>query len=184
MNAVTVSNKKLKITLTAKESSELFEGKAQFSCIDKKTKLLLKVILKRALYSTNFTLDCDRLFVEIYPSARGGHIIYFTKAALFKKFRKNPRPNLCFVLKFKNSANLTEFCKTVNISGYRIPRSELHKYGGKYFLILRQNEKSIPFSLITEFTDSLLCSQTSAAIIGEYGKCILKNDAIEVISKL
>lgn len=183
MTAVTVGMRKLKITLDAKESSLLLCGNERPSCHDPKTRQFLAAILKKALPKTDFLLDCDRLFVEIYPSALGGHIIYFTKAPLLRRFHKNPDPMLSLLLKFSDSSDSFALSKKFVQIKFSPKQSGFYKYKGEYCLILTASPSSFPYSLINEFADSVVCSDIAAAAVSEYGKALIKDNAVEIISR-
>ena len=182
MTAVSVGTRKLKITLSAEESYPLFSSDSVPCCTDPKTRKFLATLLKKALPKTDFRLDCDRLYVEIYPSTLGGHIIYFTKAPLLKRFHKNPNQQFSFLLSFKDFERLVGICKALKKAEFYSQNSKLYKYKGEYCLTLLTVPSDIPYSIITEFADSDSYSNRKAAVIGEYGKLMIKDDALNILA--
>ncbi|MBO7217800.1 MAG: adaptor protein MecA [Clostridia bacterium] len=182
MTAVSVGMRKLKITLSAEESSPLFSNEGAPCCADPKTRKFLAALLKKALPKTDFRLDCDRLYVEIYPSTLGGHIIYFTKAPLLKCFHKNPVQQLSLLLTFKDFEDLISLCKVLFKENFCPLNSRLYKYKGEYCLSISAAPSAIPYSIITEFADSVSYSNLRAALIGEYGRLLIKDDTLNILA--
>lgn len=183
MLAVTVGIRKLKITLSAEESYRFLGKIAKPCCKDPETRRFLAALLRSALHKTDFRLDCDRLYVEIYPSALGGHIIYFTKPPLIRRFHKNPSSNLTLMLEFKDFGDLISICKKLKSEGSSEIRSALYKYKGEYSLLITSSPSAFSYPLITEFADKVICSDIAVASVSEYGKLLIKDNAIDIISQ-
>lgn len=184
MTAVTIGKRKLKITLDMRESAALFEN-GVISHKSRDLRRRLCAILKKAAVSCDFSLDCERIFVEIYPSASGGHIIYFTKSPLLKRFKEKRDGRFCFLMRFSDADAPFAFSKRCREGGALPLESSFHKLHGRYFLSLTfRTADPIPISLITEFADRVVCSETAAATVSEYGKTILYENAVEVLSRL
>ncbi len=179
MRATLLTSRKLKITLTARESSELFNSFEKLSHLNAAVKRSLLSLLREALRSTDFILDCERLFVEIFPTSLGGHAIYFTKPTDKSLCRPSE-----ILLRFKSSSDTSDFCKTLEVCKSVPRQSALYKYRGKYYLRLNIGETRLPVRLINEFTDLSPCSALESAVVGEYGKCIIKTGAVETLSRL
>lgn len=183
MTAVTVGIRKLKITLSPEESSQFLGQSENPCCKDPKTRRFLAALLRSALSKTDFRLDCDRLYVEIYPSALGGHVIYFTKAPLLRRFHKNSE-NFSLLLRFKDFSELSLLCQKLTHENFSENSSVLYKYRGEYSLFLSAPPSAFPYPLITEFADTVICSDIAVATVSEYGKLLIKENAVEVLSKL
>ncbi len=185
MTAVMVGNSKLKIKLDADEAYKLFKNTTSVSCYDPEVRHILKAILKKALCQTDFILDCEKFKVELFPSAYGGCIIYFTKAPQGKRYRKKADPKFKFLLEFSDSNNVIAASKSFH---YRLPncnRSSLYKYQDRYYLIVTSpSGKLFSSPMIKEFADSLQCSDTAAAIVSEHGNLIISENAIEKLAAI
>lgn len=184
MIAVTVGKRKLKILLNADESISLFQNSSYFSCAEPETKRILRKILNTAIAHTDFILDTNRLFVEIYPCSLGGVAIYFTKAPYTGKYRLNPNYEYKCSLSFSDFESVRILCRElINRCEDRFT-SSLYKYNNEYILIIGSKGKNrLPFPLITEFADSICCKNIAAEAVSEHGNSIIKENAIEALSK-
>lgn len=182
MTAITVGPSKLKITIDANESAELFCRATAFTCRDPETQSVLRILLQKALRNTNFKLDCKRLYVEMYPSAGGGLIIYFTKTPYRKRYKRNPNAKVVYLLRFSDTNGAIAASKL--LSRYPPLKSSLYRYGKSYYLAVSSPITEFSPAVIAEFADSALCSDTAYAIVSEYGSSVIDENAIEKLSRL
>ncbi len=182
MTAITVGPSKLKITIDANESAKLFCRAATLTCRDPETQSALRILLGKALQSTDFKLDCKRLYVEMYPSAGGGFIIYFTKTPYRKRYKRNPAAKIVYLLGFSDTNGAIAASKL--LSRQSTLKSSLYRYGKAYYLAVSSPIAEFSTTVITEFADSVLCSDTAYAIVSEYGSSVIDENAIEKLSRL
>lgn len=185
MTAVLVGKSKLKIRLEHFEMTELFKVTDTISCKDPETRYILKVILGKAITKTGFRLDCERLKVELFPSASGGCLIYFTKLPYYKRFRQNQNADFKFTMEFSSCDNAVAASKTFKNLLLDKENSSLYKLHEKYYIVVSSaSGYPLPFPVIKEFADSLHCSNTAAAIVSEYGNLMISDNAIEKLAAL
>lgn len=185
MTAVMVNGSKLKIKLDADEAYKFFKNTTSVSCYDPEVRHVLKAILKKALCLTEFTLDCEKFKVELFPSAGGGCIIFFTKSPVGKRYRKNPDTKFRFLLGFSDSNDVISASKSFNSRLVGCDKSSLYKlYDRYYLLVTSRSGKFFSSPLIKEFADSLQCSDTAAAIVSEYGSLMIGDNAIEKLATI
>ena len=181
----TIGNSKLKITLDPEETVDFFAECDNLSCADPETRYSLRILLGLALTKTEFKLDSERLFVEMYPSASGGCIIYFTKTPHRQRYKRKKDAIFTFLLEFDNTENAITISKALCQKGVKIEKSSLYKYNNLYYLIVLSSfNKALNSAFITEFADSCTGSNTASAIVSEHGNVIIEQNAVEILSKI
>lgn len=78
MELIMISSSKLKIMLSADDMAK-YALDADIDYSDKKTRRIFKVILNEAYEKTGFNAESEKLFIQLYPSKKGGCEVYITK---------------------------------------------------------------------------------------------------------
>ncbi len=185
MFASKISSRKLKITLDSKESAELINRLYKVPRDNLQLKHILRILLSKAAAKTDFTLDCERIYVELFPSVNSGLIIFFTKYPQVKKYRLNSAKVFKYLLEFSDSDSVIRAAKAFAAQKKDCFQSSLFKKQDKYYLIIScKTGIPITYALLTEFADRCVCSHTASAIVSEYGKKILSENAVDLLAKI
>lgn len=108
------------------------------------------------------------------------------KSASANKKKQKPERMIC-ALRFATLEHMRKMCH-VCFPG-KVPRSSLYKFEGEYYLILDftgfTKEEMRPFAFGTvEYDDEHYSDMGQIAHIREYGNCIMKKQAIEMLIQL
>ena len=77
MELILISSRKLKITLSA-EDMEKYALSTDIDYADSKTRRAFKNILAEAREQTGFDTESEKIFIQLYPSKKGGCEVYIT----------------------------------------------------------------------------------------------------------
>lgn len=187
MTVDTINENKLRICLDAKETKQLFGSFEKIDYNDPDTRFALNLILKQALPEAEFTLNCQRLYVEVSPVLSGGCNIYFTKTNSKAK-RYHRSNNVCYLYIFEfdccqDAINASK--EIVKLKNSPELDSKFYKFESKYRMIIssKQNDLDIT-SLMKEFSVLLSNEDSEKQKTVEYGKEIIPDNAISVLSNL
>lgn len=185
MTVTTLGKSKLKITLSRLEASKLFGNGEHTACRDRGTQYILRVILAKALTKACFTLDCERLFVEMFPSASGGRIIFFTKSSLLAPLKQTSASLYYYLLEFTDINPASQICRLVFKQKELLVKSSLYKFRKKYYLaLLSKSPYLVSATTAEEFADRCIRSKTAFAIVSEHGKKLIDDNAVDIIRGL
>ena len=168
MDVITLSNSKLKISLTYEEISLLFGSYENIDYNNLESKETLNILYKRATELTDFPLDSDRLLIEVKPNHNGCEI-YFTKV---KEEIKKASQTKAVIIAFKNIEDIIDFslvAKTV--------KSDFYILQDIYFLIV-YDFSSVSYTA-AEYCTKIIKNEIAAEYIKEHGTAIYKTYAIE-----
>lgn len=159
----------------------LDKAEKEFGFITKNYKLMLEVI---ATSDGNFILTVTRISPEIEKNN--------TKKVQIKRKLNNPtKPRVIY--KFDSFDCFCDFCTYLNTSPLKkltpkLKKSKLYKYKNYYYLVIQnisfslENLKTLHI-IITEFAFFENNTDLFERKLIEYGKIIIKNDAINTCSK-
>ena len=83
MELIMISNSKLKIMLTSEDMKEYSLDCNTLSYENTETRRAFWSILDEAKHRTGFDAASERVFVQVYPSKKGGCEMYVTKLGVF-----------------------------------------------------------------------------------------------------
>ena len=78
MELIMISSSKLKIMLSA-DDMQKYALDADIDYADSKTRKAFRAILEEAKRKTGFDTESEKIFVQLYPSKKGGCEVYITK---------------------------------------------------------------------------------------------------------
>ena len=159
--------------------------------------------LKRAEQDVNFTVGKAQLLVETMKSEEDGFVMFVSRMenetelaeALIragkavrrtelKSGRKNIPEPLFRIFRFKD---FEDVCRGVScISEMFLGTSKLWKHDGEFYLELLPIDSFGIFeieNILSEFADKSKTPLAMQGILGEYGKLMIKSDAIAVICR-
>ncbi len=160
---------KIIITLTNTEVLCTFGSYEKLFALDKNTKYAINALLKEVLNSHKIFNKTDKILAKIKLKKPEG-----CEITLFKETRE-------YILYFSNSRNLDKAISYLSARKLKTEQSSLYKTENGYFLLI-ESEK--PFPVFNEFCTNIINSKITSAYIKEYGKPLIKNDAIGVYSKI
>lgn len=158
-------------------------------------------ILNIAKKEAHFDTDGHKLFIETNLDNNDTYIFTITKYLdnintnlsqknkILKIKKKNQKNNCnCYIYKFNEFENFCDFCNFINknkkiILNQIYKNSTLYLYNNTYYLVLdkinfNNNSLDILHSALLEFSNFLSSTQHFKYKLKEYGKIIIKNNAI------
>ena len=78
MELIMISSSKLKIMLSA-DDMQKYSLDADIDYADSKTRKAFQAILEEAKQKTGFDTESEKIFIQLYPSRKGGCEVYITK---------------------------------------------------------------------------------------------------------
>ncbi len=186
MTVDTINENKLRICLDAKETKQLFGSFEKIDYNDPDTRFALNLILKQALPEVEFTLNCQRLYVEVSPAISGGCNIYFTKTNSKAKRYRMSNSSLVYIFEFDSCQDAINASKEVaKLEGSTQLSSRFYRFSSKYRMIIESKQNSLDFPLVLKEFSVLLSNETSEKQKTiEYGKEIISDNAVSVLANL
>lgn len=186
MTVDTINENKLRICLDAKETKELFGSFEKIDYSDPDTRFALNLILKQALPEVEFTLNCQRLYVEVSPAISGGCNIYFTKTNSKAKRYRPFSSSFVYIFEFDSCQDAINASKeVVKLKTSTEFDSKFYKFSSKYRMIIESKQNGLEFSsLLKEFSVLLSNEDSEKQKTIEYGKEIISDNAVSVLSNL
>ncbi|MCL2342225.1 MAG: adaptor protein MecA [Firmicutes bacterium] len=169
------------------ESQDLFldmldKAEEQFGFITKDYKLIIEAI---ATSDGNFILTVTRIIPSSMPSATN-------KDLQVRRKLSHPSKALS-IYSFNSFDDFCEFCTYLDSSPFnklteKLKKSSLYLYNQNYFLILGNVTLSLKdfktfHCMITEFATYIIDSNIFASKLAEYGRLIIKSNAINTCIK-
>ena len=180
---VTEEENRLKITL---DSADLTRFGLTYDTIDyedQKTKDMLNDLLMGAEKMVGFSLNKQKLIIEVFPAPEDGCIIYFTltestdvKRVRLKNNRGKPK-----VFEFSSSENMLCALNKLSKSNLIFKKSELYELNGKYRLVVWERG-NLAGSILREYGEEINIPCLAAAFVSEHGKLLSSPDAVGTVS--
>ena len=187
MTVDTINENKLRICLDARETRQLFGSFEKIDYNDPDTRLALNLILREALPEADFTLNCQRLYVEVSPALSGGCNIYFTKTnSKGKRYKLSNSAFYLYIFEFSSCQDAINASKQlVNSKKAYSYESKFYKFGSKYRMIISSSQATSDITgLFKEFSELLSNEDFEKQKTLEYGKEIISENAVNVLSRL
>ena len=213
MELIVISSSKLKIMLSADDMNK-YALSAEIDYTDRKTRQAFKNILEVAKEQTGFDTENDKIYIQLYPSRKGGCEVYVTKIdeeneQCFKEtLAKSSEPHFTCkassgiipaskkqapkekrrAYSFSSLENLLSVCRRMTFIGWRGQSSAFCDENRVFYLLLK--EKGI-FEIGR--TDRLLFigeygnTESHASVskyLLEHGNCICRSGAVEKLGIL
>lgn len=179
MTFTTLKNDKLKISLDRLETLQLFGGADNIDRNDPATRFAIKLLFKRALRENYFRPGSGSVFVEIVKTLAGGCEIYFIKN---RGCLSGEETGIPFVFEFLNCENAVRAARVLSAVAGRSAKSRFFRLEDRYRLTVSAKK---PLLLrMTEFADAVYTSPVQLAFTEEYGKELIDENAVEILSKL
>ena len=185
MELIVISSNKLKIMLSADDMNKYALG-ADIDYADSKTRQAFRSILEEAREKTGFDAESEKIYIQLYPSKKGGCEVYITKIDDNADSDRSELPSKCPEHKtaykpperssgiipapkrhmqkdrtraysFSNCENMISVCRRLLTMGWKNHSSAFSAEDGRFFIVLRDKA----FSEFSKY-DRL-------AFISEYG---------------
>lgn len=171
-----LTDDRLRISLSRPETTELFGSAERVDRNAPRIKAALKLLLRKAMCDRLIRPDILSVSVEIMRNLSGGYDIYFSKGR-------------CSSGQFCPTRSVLEFSAIEDaIKASRAlyalktaDQSSFYKVGRAYRLIISSKKDNSPAK---EFADSISHCPLFIAVTEEHGQEIIKNGAVETLSKL
>ncbi len=208
MELIIINENKLKIMLTKADMEIYGLNEDEFYCSVTDTKKILNKILHNSSQKTGFEslLPEDKILMQLYPEKGGGCELFVTKLFIDSDedifmSRDNEEKYLLpkassDIMQLKKSTLGYKFdslksavlaCVELKKRNFEVQSSLYQDGGGKYHLFIKaladQSEKSSPSQFLSEFGE-LENSESALLELSEYGKCILKENAVDKLSEI
>ncbi len=199
MEMLLISDQKLKITLTPSDMDEFCPDGDALDYADEETRALFRRLLRRAKEEVGFDTDGHRVLLQVFPSRRGGCEIFVTKMGPLPAadseepllhYKPSCRSDGCRsgAFFFETLEPLLSVCRRLSHIGYGGESSVFLCDDRRYYLFLDHMDTS-EFSPVDEFTfiseyGSVDDHRTARLFVGEHGRPICRQDAVEILGKL
>ncbi len=179
MTYLKLKNNRLRISLTKYETEQLFGSSEHLNKNDPKTSLTLKMLYKKAASDNNLNPDSTNVWIEVARNLSGGYDIYFTKDG-------------CSAILPKTSALIFEFIscdaaiKAARAAAHlknNFSLCQFYRFFNRYRMVALSKNGISFLPAVFEFAECMQTSRIEMAKTLEYGRLLIKERAIEVLSK-
>lgn len=179
MNINTINKNKIKISLTDEEVSSIFGGYDKLDYKDPDSKFKLDMLLNNIIRDKDFSLDSERLLIEVIQELSGCSIV------LTKIYEKNAKRYKKLVLKgriahFDTVEDMIEGIIALYNSNLNIKKSDLYLLDKKYRLIIYT---ATPSEHLGEYCKNITNKQIYLNYTEEYGTPLCIGDAVNILGK-
>lgn len=209
MELILISDSKLKIMLTNEDMREYSLDCKSLDYANTETRRAFWSILDEAKHRTGFDAARERVFVQVYPSLRGGCEMFVTKigdadikndyrrGTTYKDgrdletseligYKSNKREialKRTMSFKIRNISTLLALCRRLDSMKYAGQSGAYRDDRGAWYLILEERGNRNLIDFISEYGESV-DSDFLDAYISEHGKIICSGDAIKTLARL
>ena len=209
MELILISDSKLKIMLTSEDMREYSLDCKSLDYANTETRRAVWSILDEAKHKTGFDAAQERVFVQVYPSIRGGCEMFVTKIgdseiknnfsrdAAYKNRRERDTSELIgyktnkrelatkrtMSFKIRNISTLLALCRRLDAMKYAGQSGAYRDESGAWYLILEERGNRNLIDFVSEYGESM-DSDFLYAYISEHGKIICERDAVKTLSRL
>ena len=199
MELIVINENKLKITLSESDMKQYSLDCNTVDYDNTETRKAFWSILDEVKQKTGFDAASQKIFVQLYPSKKGGCEMYVTKLGASRRqkeievdtepIRLQPQHRRRAAYSFGTSDELISVCRRLSEIGFSEKSAAWHSnIDGKYFLILEEPEENayLPLnecSFIFEYGKSENLKHT-LLFLHEHADCICRTDAVESLSNL
>lgn len=178
----------IKIKLSFKDMKNYNLTYEQINYHDKKTRQLIVNLLYKIKKTTKADISKSQIFIEAFPTGEKGCILYLN--IINKKTIENTsnlKINRPLIVKFKQIQDFENMCKTLTKKNYikKILKNTLLKINNYSILIIYSHNKQLIkiLPILFEYGSIIGYGELNKKIIEEHCQLIIKNNAIETISK-
>ena len=197
MELIVISDKRLKIMLSADDMSAYNINALTLDTDNNKTKRILYDILDRAKRNAGFESDTDRVFVQIFPSREGGCEMFVTKFSDLYDYEEVDNVAVAHLHQAKGNAvkkrlvyrfwamgDLLCACRALKNRKYK-ELSEVYASAESdaVYLMLCEGEGACDISVVCEYADPVFFPGISL-YISEHCIPICEGDAVGKLSQL
>jgi negative regulator of genetic competence, sporulation and motility len=181
-----ISASRLQIDLTQEDLRTMDLTYDQIDQQQIKTRLFILSLLEAARRTTGFQPD-SQVFIEVYPNETGGCTVFLSDLGFYKynKWRVRRRAVSPVAYQFDDiDILIAGSVKLFRHYAHRIHKSMLYRVKENWVLVVYPLDivESITLYFLDEY--ALRCGEgkLAAAWLDEHGRCILKENAIDLIS--
>ncbi len=192
MEILRIGKQAVKVSLNQEET-------IKYNILDSETleeneiKEAFSLLLKEIKSKTDFSYNNKKLFTEIFPSKNGGCEIYIscigTEANKTVYKDKNPdieakKKTTQAIYELDNLDKLLNVAYRLNEIKHREKSSVYYDTDRKMYLLVLENLnfKNLKYAFLLEYGKYIKCN--IVAYLSEHYQCIVKNDAVKILSPL
>lgn len=180
MTYLKLKNNRLRISLTKHETEQLFGSSDNINKNDPKTSLTLKMLYKKAASDNNLNPDATNVWIEVARNLSGGYDIYFTKDGYCSVLPKAS----ALIFEFISCDAVIKASRAAAHLSHNFSFCQLYRYFNRYRMVAASKNGISFLPAMFEFAESMQTSRIEMAKTLEYGHLLIKENAIEVLSKL
>ncbi len=158
----------LRVELTARELARFGLTYERLDYADRRTREMLRTLLRGAARVTGFARRPGRLMIEVFPAPGRGCLIYFTQPAP----GEGAEPPGVYA--FASSEALLAAVATLPPDA---PPSELYERDGQYYLVLAAR----PGGALLEYGSALPADPARLAALREHGRLLAAPNAVNAL---
>ncbi len=181
MTYTVLKGDRFRISLDKEEMTRLFGSKEKICEDSKQTQYVIKLLLKKAITDSGFSVGKKGVYTEIVGNISGGCDIYFIKPALTLKLSEKAVSPL--VLHFKNCNDAISSAKILSAKSDNFADSRFFKMEKGFRLIIWANSGLNFESCAIDFAEKFYRGQIEQAKTEEYGKELISKNAVSVLAK-
>ena len=184
-----VSPEKLKVTLLPDDLARLGLSYEEIDYQDENTRKALTDLLAEGKAAAGFQPRGAKLYIEVFPSAQGGCVIYYTRLSggeAFTKGRLLPGPPP-IVFAFSDLDTLLQAgAQTFHLYRQRILASALYALGREYRLVIHPLDigDHLSTNFLGEYGRFVGIGNVLVAYIEEHGELLRQSDALEALAEV
>lgn len=178
----------IKITLSFKDMKNYNLTYEKINYNDKKTRQLIVNLLYKIKKTIKADISKSQMFIEAFPTEENGCILYLN--IINQKTINNTTSsniNRPLIVKFKQIQDFKKMCKALAMSNYinKILKNKLLQINNYPILIIYSHNEHLTkmLPIFFEYGSIIGYGEINKKIIEEHCQLIIKNHAIETISK-
>ena len=186
-----IDKQTIKVILTPDDMEDLDITYEEMDYKDPNTKRVILELLHQIKDETAVDLSRGKLFIEAFPYANGGCVLYICTIGLegqpqAQTAQKRAGFNTPLVFEFSDINLMAAACEHLLLQyNHIILKSALYLYERKYRLLgysyFKLDNKII--ALVSEYGDYIGKGTVRSSFVKEHAKCLLESNAIETVSE-
>ena len=168
------------IELTHEDMKQMNITYEQMDYSDIRTRAVIDSLLEEAKKSLGYSLSLpDKVRIEALPSFDGGCILFLTVSTKPLRYKlKAGGVQLSFA--FDRAEHIFDLAESLSEKERAALRTSLYIYEGKNILFVEGKLRHSLVARINEYATPFRTDSNARALIREYGKCISRDNALEM----
>lgn len=169
------------IELTSEDMKRMNLTYEQLDYSNVQTRAVIHSLLEEAKKSLGYSLNLpDKIKIDALPSFDGGCLLFFTVINKPLRYKLKPKGSqLSF--EFEKPEHIFDLADNLTQNERESIKSSLYVYEGRNVLFIEGKLKHSLVARINEYASPIKADSHTQAVIKEYGKCVSRGNALEVL---